>query len=171
MGSEEELDVRSAVDREGIRALLSEVYDHGLLYHAFTPYMRDYELVITASSDPRLGRPIEYISYLFVNCVFAKIDSTVSPAIWGRSLDDELVRPRPDRTYDAFVWGVNWQPLYPAFDLADQSDRALAWTASLGIPFHQLELESNGHQMTVVFSELRVRNVAEGYTPFVVSSE
>lgn len=161
---------RSAADAAGIRALLAEVYDHGLLHHAYTPYMRDYELVITASSDPRLGRPVTYLSYLFVNCVEARTVSTVGPAVWRRSLDDELVHPDPERTYDAFVWGVNWQELYPTFDLVDPSDRALRWTADLGIPFHQLQLESNGHEISLVFSGLRVRDVGVGYTPFVVEA-
>lgn len=163
--------VRSAADADGIRALLAEVYDQGLLHHAYTPYMRDYELVITASSDPRLGRPTEYLSYLFVDCVEARAVSTVSPAVWRRSLDDELVHPDPERTYDAFVWGVNWQVLYPTFDLVDPSDRALEWSAELGIPFHQLLVESNAHEISLVFSELRVREVAVGYTPFVVQDE
>jgi hypothetical protein len=168
MGPGEPSSTRSAADRSGIRELLAEVYDHGLLHHAYTPSMRDYELVITASSDPRLGRPVEHYSYLVVTCVAATVESVLPPALWARSLDEELLHPDPERVYDAFVWGVEWQPLYPTFDLVDQSDQAAAWSAALGREFHELELESNAHRIRLVFSELRVRQVDVGYTPFVV---
>jgi hypothetical protein len=159
---------RTAADRAGIRELLADVYDHGLLHHAYTPAMRDYELVVAASSDPRLGRPVEHLSYLFTHCVSATVTSALPPALWARSWDDELVHPDPDRVYDAFVWGVEWQPLYPTFDLVEQSAEAARWSAALGREFHELELESNAHRVRLVFSELRVRPVEVGYTPFVV---
>jgi hypothetical protein len=53
------------------------------------------------------------------------------------------------------------------------ADSALAdhWAEALGLPFHEVRIETNGHNLTLVFSDLVVSEVAPGYRPFTVGSE
>ena len=45
------------------------------------------------------------------------------------------------------------------------STRAESWTKAIGIDFHEVRLAANGHELTLVFSELRVSELAPDYTP------
>ncbi|WP_446685083.1 YxiG-like protein, partial [Leifsonia shinshuensis] len=43
------------------------------------------------------------------------------------------------------------------------------WSDKLGIPFHEARMGSNGHNLTLIFSDLRVDQVPVGYSPFTIS--
>ncbi len=62
-----------------IQTALDNVFDQALLYHGYTDYMRDYELVVHAVSDQRTGIPPAYLRYLFRNCVEADIGQPSLP--------------------------------------------------------------------------------------------
>jgi hypothetical protein len=38
------------VDPEALRRRMNEVFDHAIVYHGFTDYMRDYEVVLQATA-------------------------------------------------------------------------------------------------------------------------
>jgi hypothetical protein len=40
------------VERADLDSVLAQLFDRELLFHGFTPYMRDYELVVYESADP-----------------------------------------------------------------------------------------------------------------------
>jgi hypothetical protein len=42
------------------------------------------------------------------------------------------------------------------------------WTEGIGIDFHEARIETNAHNITLVFSDLHVSRLEAGYTPFVV---
>src|SRR5262245_29860597 len=96
-----------------LRRDLDEVTDHAILYHGFTDYMRDYEVVIYATSDPRTEIPPVYLRYLFKYCVEAIVVSAVSEESWRQSLDDRLIDDDTGRDMNGYVWGVKWQDNYP----------------------------------------------------------
>lgn len=146
----------------------TDVFDQALVFHAFTDYMRDYELVIQASADPRTGIPTEYLRYVFVNCVQANVSTALDARLWERSLDDRLIEYDTGVDLDGYVWGVKWQVLYPGFKFVDESVPARTWAEDLGIPFFEVRVETNGHNLNLVFSDLKVERVAAGYSPFVV---
>ncbi|WP_455737815.1 YxiG-like protein [Amycolatopsis japonica] len=58
-----------------------------LVFHGFTDYMRDYDMLVMATADPRTGIRPEFLRYRFKHCVRA----AVTPETWSRSLDDWLV--------------------------------------------------------------------------------
>lgn len=66
------------------------------------------------------------------------------------------------------MWGVKWQCLYPGMQLMPESDETRQWSARLGLPFHEVLIETNGHNLTLVFSDLRVSTVSPGTAAFVV---
>ena len=154
-----------------LQRALDNVYDQALIYHAFTPYMRDYELVIHASADPATGIRPEYLRYLFTFCVEATTRTALDRDVWHSSLDDRLIRYDTGKDLDGFVWGVNWQPLYPEFRLVPASARARTWSEAMGMDFHEVHIESNGHEISLVFADLAVSRVDAGYAPFTISSE
>ena len=45
----------SDVDRAEIQTAFDDVLDQAILFHGFADYMRDYELFIYATADPRTG--------------------------------------------------------------------------------------------------------------------
>jgi hypothetical protein len=73
-------------------------------------------------------------------------------------------------------WGIpgrgsKWQNIYPGGTVVADSERAGRWAAALGVDFHEVRLELNAHDLTLVFSDLEITEVAPGYAPFVVGAE
>jgi hypothetical protein len=157
-----------AVDAAQIKEALDEVFDQAILYHGFVDYMRDYEVVIFATADPRTGIAPEHLLYTFKHCVKATIASAVPPEVWARSLDERLIDYDTGVDLDGYVWGVKWQALYPGMELNPDSAEATRWAAELNLPFYEASIQTNGHNITLVFSDLTVRQVAPGYAPFTV---
>ena len=60
--------------------------------------------------------------------------------------------------------------LYPGARLVTDSARTGPWSQALGLDFHEVIVETNGHNLTLVFSDLEVSEVNEGYSPFTVST-
>ena len=151
------------MDASQIQAALDDVFDQALIFHGFADYMRDYDVFIYATADPRTGITPQHLRYRFRYCVRATAATAISPQIWKRSLDDRLIDHEEGRESDGYVWGVKWQGLYPGLTLTH-------WSRELGIPFHEVIIETNGHNISLVFSDLAVDTVDTGYAPFVIPS-
>lgn len=156
------------VDVQQITEAFDDVFDQALLFHGFADYMRDYDLLVYAIADRRTGIPPDYLRYRFKYCVRATVTSAVTPETWSRSLDDRLVDVEKGRELDGYVWGVRWQALYPGAKLLPGTSETSAWSARLARPFHEAVIETNGHNICLVFSDLSVDRVEPGYTPFTV---
>ena len=159
------------VDSAQIQAAFDDVLDHGLVFHGFADYLRDYEVVIYATADPRTGIHPEHLLYRFTYCVRAVVRTAVTPEVWKRSLDERLIDYDQGRDLDGYVWGVKYQVLYPGMKLVPDSVEAQEWSDKLGIPFHEAAIETNGHHLSLVFSDLTVQAVLPGWTPFVVPDD
>lgn len=153
-----------------LREALDEVFDQALVYHAYADYMRDYEVIIHAAADPRTGISPEYLRYLFRYCVEAEVRTAVPPDVWRRSLDDRLIDYAAGVDLEGYVWGVKWQSLYPGAGLVPDSPRAAKWTEEIGIDFHEVQFRTNGHDLALVFADLQVTKLPQGYAPFTTPS-
>ena len=69
---------------------------------------------------------------------------------------------------DGYVWGVKWQALYPGMSLAQESPAADTWSAQLDLPFYEVHIRTNGHNLALVFSDLVVTAIEPGHAAFVV---
>jgi len=156
------------MDTPEIQAAFDDVFDQAVIFHGFAGYMRDYEVFIDATADPRTGTSPVHLRYRFRHCVRAAVENAVSKETWKRSLDDRLTDYEQGRDLDGYVWGVKWQALYPGMKLLPDSADAADWSRELGIPFHEATIEANGHIITLVFSDLTVDPVEPGWAPFVV---
>lgn len=156
------------MNAEEITRAFTDVFDQALVFHAFTDYMRDYQFIIQATADPVTGIRPAYLSYLFTNCVRATVTTELSPEGWADSLDERLIDHETGVDLDGYVWGVKWQSLYGGFHLLEKSAEAKKWSSKLGIPFYEAIVETNGHHVSMVFSDLRVTELERGYSPFKV---
>jgi hypothetical protein len=75
------------------------------------------------------------------------------------------------RDTPGYTWGVASQELYPGAAIIEESDRAKGWEEQVGIPFYEVRVEANAHDITLVFSDLTVDEVAEGYAPFAAGRD
>ena len=156
------------VDRDAIQRAFDDVFDQALIFHSYTDYMRDYELITYATAAPSTGIQPSFDRYRFRFCVRADISTTVTPKTWRASLDERLIDHETGKDLDGFVWGVKWQNLYPGMRLLDVSETAEMWAHELAMPFHEAVIETNANRIALVFSDLEVSTVEPGYAPFTV---
>jgi hypothetical protein len=147
------------------------VFDQAIVFHAYTDYMRDYEIITYAAAAVSTGIAPQYDRYVFRNCVEADVSTTVTPNVWTRSLDDRLIDHQTGKDLDGYVWGVKWHCLYPGGKIVANSERAQRWSELFGIGFHEARIETNAHEISLVFSDLEVTKVEPGYAPYVVDGE
>ena len=151
----------------------AELYDKELIFHGFTPYMRDYETVVYELVDPnpKYGLVPRHLRFLFRYCTEATVTSRVRPDVWARSLSDDLLKVRHvSRGSTGYVWGVEAQEVYRGATVIQGSKRAAYWADQLGIAFHEVLVEANAQAIGLVFSEATVAEVTPGYVPFIVAS-
>ena len=120
------------------------------------------------TADPRTGIAPEHLRYLFKLCVVAETETAIPEEIWSRSLDDRLIDYDRGKDLDGYVWGTQWQVLYPGAEIIEESTWASHWTSVLERDFHEVRVETNGHNLTLIFSELEVTQVEPGYSPSTV---
>jgi hypothetical protein len=158
------------VERDEIQQKLEEVFDQAIVYHGFADFIRDYDVYVYATADPRTGIPPEHLRYRFTHCVRAIATTAIPEHVWSRSLDDRLIdyAAATASDLDGYVWGVKWQALYPGMTLLTASSEAERWSRALGRSFHEARIQTNGHDIALVFSDLAVTVVGPGEAPFVV---
>jgi hypothetical protein len=96
------------VNPDEIQAALQDVDDQAIVFHAYTDYLRDYEVITFSLADPKTGIAPAYERYLFKFCVEADTKTAIRPEVWRRSLDDRLIDFDKGKDLDGMVWGVNW---------------------------------------------------------------
>ncbi|MFJ8554141.1 YxiG-like protein [Streptomyces sp. NPDC093676] len=159
------------MDTAVLEQMLDEAFDHAVVHHGYTDYMRDYEVIVYATADPRTGIAPSYLRYLFRYCVEARCVTSVSAQTWQESLDDRLIEHETGVDLGGYVWGVKWHGLYPGAKLLPESEATRRWSKTLGIDFHEVRMETSAHNLTLLFSDLQVSEVAVGHAPFVVEPE
>ena len=163
----------TAVNADEIEQALDDLFDHALVYHGYADYMRDYELVVAmpgAAGDAGCtrGEPTQaYRRYLFRICPRVVVTSTVGQDVWPKSLDERLLQAESPHG-GAYAWGVRWQVLYPGAGRLETNRETKRWSSRLGVPFYEVTLEGNCHELQLLFSDLTVADLEAGYTPFVV---
>jgi hypothetical protein len=112
------------MDPAKLRLALDDIFDQALLHHGFVAHTRDYEVIVHATADPATGIEPTELRDLFRYCVQANCTTTVPATIWRDSLDDRLITYETGVDLDGYVWGVNWQDLYPGAGLLTDSPTA-----------------------------------------------
>lgn len=126
---------------------LNTLFDQAFVFHGFTEYMRDYELFVFCTADPRTGIEPEHLRFVFKLCVLAEVSSAVPESVWQRSLDNRLIDYETGKDLEGYVWGVKWQVLYPGGRIIADSELAARWSCALAVDFHEVEIGTNGHNL------------------------
>lgn len=157
------------MDKEHLASGLEEMFDHTLVHHGFTTYMRDYEMIVWKPADQHSGIESRYMRFLFRSCPEAVVRSALDPETWTRSMDEELIKAQPvTMESTGYVWGVRYQELYPGAEIVENSELARRWTAQVGVPFYEVNIKANAQHIKLIFADLAVEEVTAGYTPFTV---
>lgn len=143
----------------------AEVFDHALRFHGFADHGRDYDLFIEVIRAWRPEACTGPVRYRFRHCVEAEVVTALRPSTWQASLDDAAL---DSLVGDGYGWSVRWQNLYPGIALVDGSERAARWSDEVGIPFHEVRIETNVHLIHLVTTGLEVDAVDVGTVPFRV---
>lgn len=154
------------MDMAALERALDGAFDHAVVYHGFTDYMRDYEVIVYMTAAASTGIAPSHLRYLFRYCVEVDCRTTVRPDVWHDSLDDRLIDYETGVDLDGYVWGVKWHGLYPGGRIVTDSRRTQAWAQAIGIEFHEVCLTTNAHELTLVFSDLQVSKLDSGYAPW-----
>ena len=134
------------------QAVEEDLFDCSILRHGFTPYMRDYELVVR-SLDERER------TFRFTHCVVASVTTAVGDAVWKESWDDRFIDYgawENSGEPEGHVWGVCWFCAYPGATYMTDSVLAQEWSQRLGKTMHEVQIETNGHNLRLVFHDLKV---------------
>ncbi len=147
-----------------------DAFDQAILFHGYADYMRDYDVYVYATADPRSGIPNEHLRYRFTHCVRATIVTALPAETWAASLDDRLTDDNTAVTtgVDGYIWGARFQVNYPGMSLIEASPETHRWSAALGIPLHEAQILTNGHEISLVFSDLVVETLDPGRVAFRV---
>ncbi len=88
------------------------MFDSAIVEHHFTPYMRDYDIVVdvpTATPDGKRSYIAARCFYRFTHCVMAYVTTSVEDRVWRISWGDEYIDYKTWEKAGApeeFVWGV-----------------------------------------------------------------
>jgi len=116
---------------------------------------------------PRTGIKPSHLRCHFRYCVETRCETSELAETWRVSSDDRLIESEAGVDLDGYVWGVKWHCLYPGAKLLPESEATRRWSNALGVDFHEVRIETNAHNLTLLFSDLQVSEVPVGYAPFV----
>lgn len=122
--------------------------------HGFTPYLHDYDLIV------ELPRGHRY-RYRFSHVPLATVTTTVKDSMWRESWDDAYIYAawQGSASPGAFVWGVCCSLAQPGAKYIEDSASAREWEARFGKPMHEVRIETNGHNIQLIFHDLRVEDI------------
>jgi hypothetical protein len=130
-----------------------DLFDNSILKHGFTAYMRDYQIVAELLSGEHQG----IFSYLFRGCVEAHYESSIPEGAF--LMDDALIdceNMQSENVPAGFIWSVKSAEAYPGCTYVANSERAVTWSKKIGLPMHEVEIETNVYNLSLVFHDLVV---------------
>ena len=153
-----------------IREKLHEdlLFDSAIVEHHFTPYLRDYDVIIDVPAARPDGRG-SYIEgryrYRFTHCPVVQVTTAVRDDVWRESWADlftDAAAYEEAGTPDGYFWGVCYSDAYPGLTYVEDSTLVQGWSARFGQPMHEVRIETNGHNLSIVFHDVEVRRIAQG---------
>lgn len=146
------------------------LFDGGIVSHGFTPWMRDYDVVVDQPATVP-GEARSYIEgryrYRFTHCVWASVETAVADHVWGMSWDDlftDATAWEAAGEPEGYLWAVAFMVAYPGAKYIRGSHKAREWTERVAQPMHEVQIITNGHDVRLVFHALRVHKIAQGST-------
>jgi hypothetical protein len=139
------------------KALQEPLFDSAIVRHGFAPFVRDYDLVASIKEHQFL--------YRFSHCTSAWITTAVADRFWQESWDDiytDYAAWERAGAPSGYVWGAGCLLAYPGATYVENSELAHEWSVKLGKQMHEVRIETNGHDIGLIFHDLSVRELREG---------
>jgi hypothetical protein len=143
------------------------ISDSAIIEHHYTPYLRDYDVFVevTAALPHGNGSYIEgRYRYRFTHCVTAEVTTAVSAGIWRKSWDNVFIDYEAWQKAgepDGYVWGVCYSDATPGLRYLEGSKAVQDWSRRLGKEMHEILIETNGHNIRLVFHDVIIRKLAQ----------
>ncbi len=144
------------------------MFDMAIVEHHFTDYMRDYDIfvdVVGPVPSSHKSKVYGQCRYRFTHCVLAEVRTTVRENVWAVSWEDVLTdfqvwtdAGQPE----GYVWGVKYMAAYPGLLYVADSTVAREWTERLDKPMHEVDIETNAHNIRLVFHDVDITWTSEG---------
>ena len=90
--------------------------------------------------------------------------TAVADAVWAKSWGEAFVDYQSWLDAggpDGYVWGTCWSLAWPGSRVIEPSAKAAAWTARLGHPMYEAEVETDRFRINLVFHSLRSAKVSD----------
>ena len=147
------------------KALKGPLFDSFIARHGFASFVRDYDLVACIEEHQFL--------YRFSHCTAAWITTALSDQSWQKSWDDiytdYAVWERAGAP-EGYLWAVCYSSAYPGATYVENSELAREWSVELGKQMHEVLIETNGHNIGLIFHDLSVRELKESEEEWVKES-
>ena len=147
------------------KALQEPLFDSLILRHGFASFVRDYDVVAYIKERQFL--------YRFSHCTSAWVTTVVSDHSWLESWDDiytDYAAWERAGAPNGYVWGVYYSMAYPGATYIENSELASEWARKLGKPMHEVRIQTNGHDIGLIFHDLNVRELQESDEEWVKKS-
>jgi hypothetical protein len=145
------------MDRRELEDALQHVlFDSNIVEHGFMPYLRDYQILSQFGS--------KRVFFRFTHCVSAVVTTTVPDELWLESWEDVFTsRDAWEKAGcpKGYLWGVNYAVAYPGATVVANSSRARDWSTRLGKQMWEIRIETNTHNIELIFHDLRVSELLD----------
>ena len=134
--------------------------DFGVMDHGFLPHGRDYSVLIESSMGKDPGRH----QVQFTHVAELNYASVVADYIWAKSWGDEFVDYQAwldAGEPEGYVWGTCWSLAWPGIRAIEPSAKATEWSARLGKPMYEAEIETDRFRINFVFHSFRSAKVSD----------
>ncbi|MBF6570930.1 MAG: hypothetical protein IVW54_18860 [Candidatus Binataceae bacterium] len=139
------------------KRLQEPFFDSNIIKHGFAPFLRDYDVIAEINERQFL--------YRFSHCVWVAASTAVRDDVWRKSWADVYTDysawERAGHP-EGYVWGVCYSLAYPGATYIENSILAREWAERLGKPMHEVLIETNGHNLSLVYHDLSVRELKDG---------
>ncbi len=138
------------------KALQEPLFDSLIVRHGFTSFLRDYDVVAYIKEHQFL--------YRFSHCTSAWITTAVADRFWQQSWDDiytDYASWERAGSPEGYLWAVCYSAAYPGAAYVDNSELAREWSLKVGKPMHEVRIETNSHNIGLIFHDLSVRELKE----------
>ncbi len=138
------------------------MFDMAIVEHGFTPYMRDYDVLVEVTGPKPDGHGAQVVGrsrYRFTHCVLAEVTTSVRDETWRKSWSQTFV---DYETWiragepDGYVWDVQWMNAYPGLTYLSESAAACEWSERLRSPMHEVFIETNAHNIRLIFHDVEI---------------
>jgi hypothetical protein len=141
-----------------------DLFDGAILWHGFTRYMRDYDIIaeIMPYAGPDHAQEPGVYRYRFTHCPEAHVVTCIRDDVWPDSWSDinlDYALWEKQGNPDGFVWGVCWACAYPGLSYHADSALAAQWSQRLRKPMREIQIETNVYRLQLVFHDVIVEKL------------